>query len=189
MIQFPNKNMSVVENQIVERLVTDLLANSLSVSVWNGGDEPELADCTDLETIMAALAASDQDELTLRHGGTDGAYAGWVRLVWGNDHSVISDYTTRLEPQVKPASDLADDLEEGRAQIVGTLVEAVQPVEGVRETTTKMCIFWQSESARAYAAARWEYENGALSRTPAAQERAAEFAREVEIRLSQLVGY
>ena len=36
MIQFPNKNMSVVENQIVERLVTDILAAGLTVSVCDG---------------------------------------------------------------------------------------------------------------------------------------------------------
>ena len=56
------------------------------------------------------------------------------------------------------------------------------------KATTEACIFWQNESARAYAAARWEYEHGALSRTPAAQQRASEFAREVQVRLSQLIG-
>lgn len=56
------------------------------------------------------------------------------------------------------------------------------------KATTEMCIFWQNESARAYAAARWEYEHGALSRTAAAQQRAAEFSQEVHVRLSQLVG-
>lgn len=129
---------SDVEKAIVGRLVTDLLAAGLSISIWNGGDEPELADSTDAAAIFENLSASDQDELTMRHGGADGAYAGWIRLVWGNDHCVISDYTTRLEPQVKPASDLADDLENGKAIIVGTLVEAPKVVRQPRTTAR----FW-----------------------------------------------
>lgn len=56
------------------------------------------------------------------------------------------------------------------------------------KATTAACIFWQNESARAYAAAQWEYKNGAMSRVPAAQKRAAEFAQEASVRLSQLIG-
>lgn len=99
---------SDVEKAIVGRLVTDLLAAGLTISVWNGGDEAELVDSSDAEAIFAELCASDQDELTME--GPDG-YAGWIRLVWGNDHSVISDYTTRLEAIMAPANKLADDLE------------------------------------------------------------------------------
>ena len=176
MIQFPNKNMSVVENQIVERLVTDILAAGFTVSVYDGGDYC-LKHCTSLEAIIEALASTDSDELVLHlPKNSEGLRmrVGWIMLVWGNDTAVISDYTVNLEAVMRGADELADKLEDGNATIV--------------EATTKMCIFWQNESARAYAAARWEYENGALSRTPAAQERAAEYAREVEVRLSQLVG-
>ena len=56
------------------------------------------------------------------------------------------------------------------------------------DATTKNCIFFQNESARAYAAAMWEYEHGALSRTGMAQERAAHFANEARLRLDQLIG-
>lgn len=60
--------------------------------------------------------------------------------------------------------------------------------KSIVDATTKNCIYWQNESARAYVAAQWEYEHGALSRTPAIQQRAAEFAFEAQIRLSQLIG-
>ena len=99
---------SVIEAQIVGRLVTDLLAAGLSITVWNGGDEPELSDCIDAEKIFATLAASDEDQLTMDH--VEGGYAGWIRLVWGNDDAVISDYSTRLEAIMVPANALAEDL-------------------------------------------------------------------------------
>lgn len=109
MTQIPEiKHASVIEAKIVGRLVTDLLAAGLTISVWNGGDEAEIEDSADAETIFAELAASDEDELTLRDSG--GAYAGWIRLVWGNDDCVISDYTTRLEAIMAPANALAEEL-------------------------------------------------------------------------------
>lgn len=56
------------------------------------------------------------------------------------------------------------------------------------DATTKNCIFFQNESARAYAAAMWEYKHGAVSRTGAAQERAAYLADEARVRLERLIG-
>lgn len=130
----PIPHASDVEKAIVGRLVTDLLAAGLTISVWNGGDEPEMADSTDATAIFENLSASDQDELTMER---DGQYVGWVRLVWGNDHAVISDYSTRLEAQVEGASKLADDLEDGKATIVGTLVEAP-----VKRSPPRTARFW-----------------------------------------------
>lgn len=98
---------SLTERMIVGKLVTDLLAAGLKVSVWNGGDDPELADSTDAATIFAAMAASDQDELTMDNSE---GYAGWIRLVWGNDCDIISDYSTRLEAVMAAANALAEEL-------------------------------------------------------------------------------
>lgn len=103
------KHASATEQAIVVRLVNDLLAAGLTISVWNGGDEAEIDDSDNAEAIFAELAASDQDELTMRHG-KGGAYAGWIRLVWGNDADVISDYTTRLEDILNGANKLAEEL-------------------------------------------------------------------------------
>lgn len=121
MIQFPNKNMSVVENQIVERLVTDILAAGFTVSVYDGGDYC-LKHCTSLEAIIEALASTDSDELVLHlPKNSEGLRmrVGWIMLVWGNDTAVVSDYTVNLEECLRGASDLADKLDE-------------VPVEGAR---------------------------------------------------------
>lgn len=104
----PIPHASTNEKAIVGRLVTDLLAAGLTVTIWNGGETSEIEDCTDAAKIFAELAASDQDELTLEK---DGQYAGWIRLVWGNDCSVISDYSIKLEAHVAGANTLADELE------------------------------------------------------------------------------
>lgn len=101
-------NTVEVEQRIVGQLVTDLLAAGLTISVWNGGDTPEIEDSTDAAAIFAELAASDQDELTMRR---DGGYAGWVRLVWGNDCDIISDYGISIEDVVRPALNLSAELE------------------------------------------------------------------------------
>jgi len=101
------KHASAIECQIVGRLVTDLLGAGYAFTIWNGGDEAELDRSTDAEAIFAALAASDQDEIILYKGG----HGGWIRLVWGNDCSVISDYTTNLDPLLAAANALADKLE------------------------------------------------------------------------------
>lgn len=113
MIQFPNSNMSVVESQIVERLVSDILSAGLTVSVYDGGDYC-LKHCTSLEAIIEALASTDEDELVLHQPKNAQGLrmrVGWLRLVWGNDTAVISDYTVNLEPQVRGASALADHID------------------------------------------------------------------------------
>jgi hypothetical protein len=118
MIQFPNKNMSVVENQIVERLVTDILAAGLTVSVYDGEEYP-LRHSTDMRAIMDALASTDMDELVLHEPKNAQGLRmrkGWVSLVWGNDCDVISDYTTNIEAVMRGANALAnraDDIERG----------------------------------------------------------------------------
>ena len=112
-IQFPNKNMSVVENQIVERLVTDILAAGLTVSVYDGEDYP-LRHSTSLEAIMDALASTDNDELVL-HEPMDRCglrmRKGWVSLIWGNDTAVISDYTTNIEHILRGVNAMADHMD------------------------------------------------------------------------------
>jgi hypothetical protein len=96
------------EKLIVGKLVADLLAAGLTITIWNGGETSEIEDCTDAAKIFAELSASDQDELTMER---EGQYAGWIRLVWGNDVDVISDYSTSLEPIMAAANALANELE------------------------------------------------------------------------------
>jgi hypothetical protein len=105
----PIDNASDIEKKIVGRLVVDVLAAGYSITVWNGGDEAELTKSSDADAIFKALAASDQDELVIfnKRGSRD----GWIRLVWGNDVDVISDYTTNLEKALAAANALANELD------------------------------------------------------------------------------
>lgn len=106
----PIPHASEIEKRIVGRLVRDLLEAGYSLTIWNGGDEPELERSTDEDKIFATLAASDQDEIEAY--SKDGKRRdGWVLLVWGNDCSVISDYTTNFEAVLSGANALADELE------------------------------------------------------------------------------
>jgi len=104
------EHASDVEKRIVGKLVRDMLAAGYCLTIWNGGDEAEIARSTDEAAIFAALAASDQDEIEAYHPSSK-SRAGWVRLVWGNDCFVISDYTTNFEAVLAGANALADELE------------------------------------------------------------------------------
>ena len=104
----PIENASDNEKKIVGRLITDILAAGYSVSIWNGGDDAEIISSSDTDRIFKALAASDQDEIVLYKNRRR---AGWIRLIWGNDVDVISDYTTNLEAIVAGANALANELD------------------------------------------------------------------------------
>jgi hypothetical protein len=105
----PIKDASEIEQRIVGRMVRDMLEAGYTLTIWNGGDEAELERSTDEAKIFATLAASDQDEIEAFHPSSKHR-AGWVRLVWGNDCSVISDYTTNFEAVLSGANALADEL-------------------------------------------------------------------------------
>jgi hypothetical protein len=59
------------------KLVTELVNRGHAVSIWNGGDEAEIEDSTDIEALLAELAASGEDELV-----ADGI---WFYLIFGNE--------------------------------------------------------------------------------------------------------
>jgi hypothetical protein len=105
----PIPHGSVIEKIIVGKLVEGFLAAGHSLSVWDGEEMTEVEE-TDAETIYKALASTDEDRLYV-HFDKKAASFGWVYLVWGNDHEVISDYTThpQIEAIVKPVSDWAEE--------------------------------------------------------------------------------
>jgi hypothetical protein len=104
----PIPHATTNEKLIVGKLVTDLLAAGFNLSIWNGGDEAELERSADAGAIFKALAASDQDEIIVYEGKSR---AGWVLLVWGNDCSVVSNYTTNIESYLAGANALAEELD------------------------------------------------------------------------------
>lgn len=59
------------------KLVTELVNRGHAVSIWNGGEEAEIEDSTDIEALLAELAASGEDELV-----ADGI---WFYLIFGNE--------------------------------------------------------------------------------------------------------
>ena len=74
------------EALIARKLVTELVNRGHAVSIWNGGDEAEIEDSTNIEALLAELAASGEDELV-----ADGV---WFYLIFGNERDgseLISD--------------------------------------------------------------------------------------------------
>jgi hypothetical protein len=105
----PIPHASTEEKLIVGKLVRDMLAAGYCLTIWNGGDEPELERSTDEAKIFADLGASGHDEIVAHTAA--GKRAGWVMLVWGNDCDVICDYTTNFEAVLAGANTLADELD------------------------------------------------------------------------------
>lgn len=97
------------EKLIVGKLVTDLLAAGCVLTV-NDGEEDVLIDSKDAEAVYSALGSTDEDWLFVKYGALKGP--GWVRLIWGNDVDVISDYSMSLEPYIAGANALANELDE-----------------------------------------------------------------------------
>jgi hypothetical protein len=105
----PIPNASDIEKKIVGRLVTDILATGVTVSIYDG-EEFALEDSNDEAAIYAALSSTDTDRIYIHD--LSRKRVGWILLVWGNDVDIISDYTTNLSPKLTAgANALADELD------------------------------------------------------------------------------
>lgn len=103
----PIPNATDNEKRIVGRLVEDLLTAGYLLSV-NDGEEVTVARSNDAGAIYAALSSTDEDYLVV-HRAT--LRDRWVRLIWGNDVDVISDYHCTLEKDIAGANALANELD------------------------------------------------------------------------------
>lgn len=65
------------EALIARKLVTELVNRGHAVSIWNGGEEAEIEDSTNIEALLAELAATGEDELV--------AEGVWFYLIFGNE--------------------------------------------------------------------------------------------------------
>lgn len=107
--------LSEIERQIVDRLVTDILAAGHAVGVWDG-EGFELEQSTDKTAIVAAIGLSDETRLVVYSSpARDVTEAlagerGWVQLIHGNAADVISDYTMNLACVTLGAEALAERL-------------------------------------------------------------------------------
>lgn len=102
----PIPHATTNEKLIVGKLVTDLLAAGCMLTV-NDGEEDVVVHSNDAAVIFAALSSTDEDWLVVTMPGQKPA---WVRLIWGNDVDVISDYVIRLETLLAGANALAEEL-------------------------------------------------------------------------------
>lgn len=103
--------MSIVMRQEVERkIATALIAEGLkagySISVNNGGDEDEIPPSNNIDVILEAMFATDDEYLNFYK---DGKLSGCVWLVYTNDGwDVITDYSARLESIMGEANKISD---------------------------------------------------------------------------------
>ncbi|RWI35531.1 hypothetical protein [Mesorhizobium sp.] len=107
------KSRQEIERQIAERLVKDILAAGYALSVYDG-EETTLKRSTDATAVLKAMFTTDEDYLMV-HDIADGdgfqeKNFGYVWLIYGNGHDVISDCTTNLETVMQGATALAERL-------------------------------------------------------------------------------
>ena len=80
-----------IERQMVSALVRHALAEGMTVSVDDGGDELALEKSSSYADIFDAVGATDTDVLILHRA--DGSKVGWFQLIYGNDgYDVVADY-------------------------------------------------------------------------------------------------
>lgn len=85
-----DRNTSKIERAIARRLIGQMLAAGLVVSV-NDGEETTVVKSRDERGILAALATTGEDIVTGHDSA--GRRIGFFLLIWGNDEDLISDYT------------------------------------------------------------------------------------------------
>ena len=98
-----------IESRIASRAVSALLAAGYWLAVCQG-DEDEQPATRYKRDVMKLLGECDEDRVII-YSPAKGR-VGWLYLVYGNDNgeTVITDYTTNLEPQLIPASQYAETL-------------------------------------------------------------------------------
>lgn len=104
-----------IEKQIFAKVVDSLLAAGFELRLYDG-EAFCTTHCTDRQIIIDASMSTDDDLLCVYNHIYDTSHKrerhGWVQFIYGNDgYDVIHDYTTNIEDQIRPAMDLADELE------------------------------------------------------------------------------
>lgn len=91
--------MEKSERLIIERVIKDAIAAGYTLSVFDG-EETTVRKSVDFQTVIDAMASTDEDVLTL-HGPL--GMSGSISLVYGNEPGVvISNYHESLEPFLAP---------------------------------------------------------------------------------------
>lgn len=83
---------SDIERQIAIKLVDDILAAGMSISV-NDGEETTVVWSPQRDEILGAMNTTDHDWLKVYSETSRNGYIGSIMLVWGNGTDLISDYS------------------------------------------------------------------------------------------------
>lgn len=86
------KYATIGESLVALKLIRTLVKRGYAVSVWNGGEEAEIEDSTDVNEILSEMAATGEEEITANNI--------WFSLVYGNAEDgseLISDYYANRE--------------------------------------------------------------------------------------------
>lgn len=102
-----------IERQIARKAAEGLIAGGYAVAVYDG-EEIALEASTDVQAVMGAMFATDEDYLFAMKPDEAGKMErqGYARFIYGNEGwDVMSDYTTNLESELAGAKAEADKLE------------------------------------------------------------------------------
>lgn len=102
-----------LEKKIAQAAIAGLLANGWLITVNDddqGYGDDVIVDSTDADAIVAKMFTTDGELLKVRKSPDPDPTVcdGWVRFIWGNAQDCLSDYTTKLEADLKAANDLAE---------------------------------------------------------------------------------
>lgn len=101
-----HKMIDNIESKIATQIVDDVLAAGYGITVQDG-EEITVRNSSNREEILGALQTTAEDMLYIHAGFR----THWVRLIWGNDIDVISDYSGPDEvmiPLLESAQNIAD---------------------------------------------------------------------------------
>ena len=86
------KYATVGEALVALKLIRTLVKRGYAVSIWNGGEEAEIENSTDVNALLSEMAATGEEEITANNI--------WFSLVYGNaddGSELISDYYANRE--------------------------------------------------------------------------------------------
>lgn len=98
------------EARIVRKLIKAILARNLDVSVFDG-EETTLERSVNMAAILAAMATTDSDTLTIRD--ESGKRVAWFMLVYGNEpdgSELIADYSVMMAERRGVSSSLTQEI-------------------------------------------------------------------------------
>jgi hypothetical protein len=112
--------MLAIRKMILKRLVGDLLAKCGAVTVCSErGYDPDAKSFTDTDAAVQEALEFDECHIFTSGNHAEG-YGPWVYVIFGNgncDLDMISDYSTELEPVLKPINEWIGGIESGAVEL------------------------------------------------------------------------